>query len=182
VTHLSSPGAIASSQGFVKLFDSTLGANTASIDSGAGGFSQVYDHLMVLIIARTTQAAVQSTITMQFNNDGGANYDTVRITDVASTVSGNTSLAQTAFTFSCVGANADAGDASAQDLFIPAYAQTTFHKTGTVRTSHCEDTAADNIVEMKSFRWRSTAAINRVAITAGSGSLLAGSRLCVYGF
>src|SRR5438876_918786 len=42
--------------GMTKLFDSTLGADTASIDTGAGGISTAYDVITAWIIARTDEA------------------------------------------------------------------------------------------------------------------------------
>jgi len=181
MTHLSQPGMIVSPLGITKLFDSTLGADAASIDTGAGGFSTNFAHLEILAYLRTTEAAVQSSVIWNFNGDGGANYDRHRISAANTTVSGAPTLAGTGFLINCLGASAQALAFSMARIDIPAYAQTTGHKAFFCWNSHIEDTAADCLVDMRGGRWRSTAAINRVAVAAGSGNLLAGSRLSVYG-
>jgi len=164
-----------------ELFDSTLGADAASIDTGAGGIAQTNDHLLILVLARTTQVAVQSSFTALVNADGGANYDRQELQGANVTASAAVALGEASVFMSCPGASAEAGAVGVCRIEIPGYRQTTFHKVGVVLNAYNEDTAAENRVQSKSVRWKSTAAITRFSITAGSGNLLAGSRLAIYG-
>lgn len=183
MSHLSQPGAISTSTAWSKLYDSGhIGADAGSIDSGAAGFSTALDHLIILAYLRTTQAAVQSTSALTFNNDGGANYDNMRLTvSATTTVSGNSQVAQTSFIFNTLGASALSGAFSTAEIIVPFYAQQTGQKTFGLRNVNVEDTAADGVIDHKGGHWRSTASINRVIIAAGSGNLLAGSRMTIYG-
>lgn len=165
-----------------KLDDQTLGSDTASIDTNTNGaLSGAYDVLEVWVLTRTTEAVVGSSLVLRFNNDSGANYDIVLVRDVNATVSGANTLAGTSILLPSYGANAQTGAVTLNRFTIPGYAQTTFHKVIEVTSEQVEDTAADARVQLSGARWRSTSAITRIAVTAGSGNLLTGSRLIVYG-
>lgn len=164
------------------IYDSTLGGDAASIDTGAAGISTSFNHLLILAYARTTQAVVVSTAPITVNNDTAGNYDRQNITGTAAVASAAEAIAGTNIANPGVpGASAVAGSFAAILLVIPAYAQTTGHKTGLTFSGYGEDTSGDMRVSVTVGRWRNTAAISRLAITAGSGNLLAGSRLTVYG-
>jgi hypothetical protein len=167
--------------GSAVLFDSTLGGAAANIDSGAGLFATTYNVLEVWIIARTTQAVVGSTVLVVVNNDTGSNYDLVQVQNLNATVSGTNVLASAQWTMQAFGASAQAGAATVIRLSIPGYGQTTFHKQGEAVVSQIEDTAADARLLVNGIRWRSTAAISRMRVAAGSGNLDAGSRLLIIG-
>jgi hypothetical protein len=162
-------------------FDSTLGAPAAAIDSGAGSIPAGYNVLEFFIIGRTTQASVASNILVTVNADGGANYDRVVISNTNATVSGSNVLAGTSWDMNMVGDSADAGACGVWQFTIPGYAQTTFFKNGSGLYSAPEDTAAENRNQARGMRWRSTAAITRITVTSGSGNLMTGSRLLIYG-
>lgn len=164
------------------LFESTLGADTASIDSGVGGFSTSYDDLMILLYLRTTEAAVASNVTFQFNGDTGANYDDQKMRVINTAVSGAIALAGTSVTIEALGASAQAGAFAEYALWMPAYSHTTGHKSFSGTGARIEDTAADCRSTFQCGRWRSTAAISRVVITAASGSLATGSRMAIYAY
>jgi hypothetical protein len=164
-----------------ELFDSTLVGDAASIDTGAGGFLTSLDHLLVLMYLRTTEAIVTSSGLLTFNNDGGANYDRQVIRNTNTTLAGVITLAGTSIALPALGANAQAGAFAPITMWIPSYAQTTGHKGLTWSAGVLEDTAADCRTEQSSGRWRSTVAISRIIVAAGSGNLLAGSRVTVYG-
>jgi hypothetical protein len=167
--------------GVTKIFDSTLGANTASIDSGASSIPATYDVLEVFMILRTTEAVDISSVAVTVNADSGANYDrqTGRANNV--TLTAAASLAQTSWVLVAPGANQHAGAAGVIRMTLPGYAQTTFHKTAEATIALPDDTAANNYADFVSLRWRSTAAITQLTVAAGSGNLLAGSRLLIYG-
>ncbi len=164
----------------VKIFDSTLGSDTASIDTGAGGIPSGGDLLEVWILCRTTEVAVGSSLIVRVNNDSGANYDVVQVRGLNVTAAAANTLAGTSWLLGSFGASAQAGAATVIRMTIPSYDQTTFHKAAEATVEQVEDTAADARVTAYGLRWRSTSAITRLAITAGSGSLLTGSRMFIY--
>jgi hypothetical protein len=163
------------------LFDSTLGGDAASIDTGAAGIAGGYDVLMAWMLTRTTEAAVASTLNVTLNADGGANYDYLGSGTNNNTFTGSTQVAQTQWVFGSFGASAETGACTVTQVQIPAYTQTNFHKSAIVLQTQTEDTAADARNRQYAARWRSTAAVTRMAVAAGSGNLLAGSRLLIYG-
>lgn len=164
------------------LFDSTLGADTASIDTGAGGISAAWNVLDVYIIARTDEAIVFSSINLTLNNDTGANYDRVFVSTTNATVTGNNAVAQTAWNITSSGASQAAGVYATHILTIPAYAQTTAQKSAQI-TSACVGTAAANTaITAYGLNYRSTAAISRMKLANGGGTVLkAGTRLTIFG-
>ena len=163
----------------VVLFDQVLTADAATFD--VQNIPSGYKHLLITGMARTTEAAVGSSATIRLNNDSGANYDGERLTAADTVVTGIGTVAGTSFAINIPGASAHSGAASPFAIEIPGYADTTFHKSLLVRSGLVEDTAADSRIDLRAIRWRSTSAINRVTLTAGSGNLLAGSRLTIYG-
>jgi hypothetical protein len=173
----------APSTGLSVLFDSTLGADAASIDSGAGGFSTSGAAIEILIMCRTSEAAVRSVISVILNNDSGTNYD--RIGGVSGY--GGTSLAyaeaygDSAILLSTAGANAVANAAGQHRILIPAYGDTTFHKIMDITSGFPTATSGEGGAQFKSTRYRSTTAISRVKVSAPGGSnLLAGSRMTIF--
>lgn len=164
-----------------KLFDSTLGADAANIDTGAGLFSTLLDQLVVYAIFRTTEAVTESSAGFRFNNDNGNNYDFQSINVDNTTVTGALTLATSFIGMFALGASAQAGAFTAVVMEIPAYSQTTAHKSLNLRGTSIEDTAGDCRSQTLFGRWKNTAAISRVQLIPGSGNLLAGSRLSVYG-
>lgn len=168
--------------GISELFDSTLGGDAASIDTGAGGFSTSFDHLLIVFIARTTEAVTNSAVNFTLNNDTGANYDRQALQGANATASAAAAVAGTLLVNALVpGSSAAAGNFGAGLLLIPSYAQTVAHKTGILVSGAADATAANSYAQVKSARWRNTAAITRLAMLAAANNLLAGSRLTVYG-
>ena len=66
---------------------------------------------------------------------------------------------------------------------VPGYAGTTFHKAAFVEgyVESPSGSAASQIRVVGGSAWDNTAAINRVTIFPGSGSVAAGSRAVLYG-
>lgn len=165
------------------LFTSVLGADTATIDSGAGGFSTAYNFLLILLYLRTDEAVVLSTCSLNVNNDAGANYDRQALTGVSATPTAGQQLGATAWQTFAAGANATASVYMAARLTIPAYAGTTGFKAAEYTGGKNDATAGNNRLDTNILTWHSTAAITRVAITApGAQKLKAGSAMYVYGF
>lgn len=164
------------------LFDSTLGADTSSIDSGAGGFSTSYKVLRVYFTGRTDVANTLSTLLIRVNNDSGANYDSENDILINATRSDTPLAAQTSWNAYAAGGNSDANRAGSFVLEIPHYADTTFYKTGIITNGSSPATAAQTAVRVEHCTWRSTTAITRLAVSLASGNLKAGSRLTIFGF
>lgn len=163
------------------LFDSTLGADTASIDTGANGIAAGAEYLDVFILARTTEAVELSSVLVRLNADSGANYDIQRIQGANVTAAATATAATTSWVLEVSGANAQTGAVGVARMAIPSYTQTTFHKVATITLATLEDTVGSQRAGAIGGRWRNTAAVTRMSITAGSGNLLAGSRLLIYG-
>lgn len=163
------------------LFDSTLGAS-GNIDTGAGGIAQTSDHLLMVVVGRTTEAVALSKYLLTFNNDGGANYDWQILQGNNATASATPLAAQTQFEFNMPGTPADASMAGTYVILVPSYRQTTFHKNFFVVGGFAGATAAQGLFQARAGRWRNTAAITRAALSAsGGGTPLTGSRLTIYG-
>lgn len=170
--------------GLILLYNQTLGANAASIDTGAGGIAAGHGALIIYIIARdVTAAQTVVSLVMRVNNDSGANYDYLWWRNSGGTLGSVSGFGATSAGIGQMpGAAATAGYFSPFDMIIPAYDQTTAFKTGNVRWGPAEAALADSQVGGTTFAWRSTAAITRLAIfSAGGSNLLAGSRMTIYG-
>lgn len=165
------------------LFDSTLGVDTASIDTGVSGIASGFAVLEMWILARTDDAVVIGSVSLTLNNDTGANYDRHRFQAANTTVTGATGLAQTAWAIETHGASASASFPSVTRITIPGYTQTTFFKTGEMTNASPDSTAANNNTTIDSLAWRSTSAISRAKIAvAGGGTVLkAGTRFLIMG-
>lgn len=168
--------------GLTQLFDTTLGGAAASIDTGANGVAGGHQHLVVIIVCRSSGATNIVDCFMTFNNDSGANYDWAWVRNVGGTVGAVDSHAQTSADVGQMpAATVTANYPSVITVNIPAYAQTTFYKGLTAQGSPAMDATASDRILFMSGTWRNTAAITRIAIAPSLGNLLAGSRLTIYG-
>jgi hypothetical protein len=163
------------------VFDSTLLADAASIDTGAGAIPAGLALITVYIVGRTTQAVVSSSVSITLNNDTGSNYDVQYIQAASSVVSGGALATGTSWLLAFPGASMDAGSAGYISFEIPSYDQTTFHKETVDVEGLSSSTPANETVAARALRWKSTAAITRLKVAAGSGNLLAGTRLLIIG-
>jgi hypothetical protein len=166
--------------GMVKLFDSTLGADAASIDTGAGGIAAGYSALQILAHLRTNDSSVSSAAKIQFNNDAGANYDFQLVRGAGSTASATFSAGDIGWSLVCTGNTANAAAFGAATVTIPAYDSTSHRKTGNWLDGYADGTGSSNA---RTGSWKSTAAISRVAVVPVSPATVikAGSRLIIFG-
>ncbi len=167
----------------VLLSETILSADAASVS--ITGISSLYRHLKIIIRARTTEAVAASNIKLNLNNDTGANYDYESLVVSNVTAAAGTAAAQT-----FAGAGNFPGTSSARttqigmsEIDIPYYTDTTFEKIFSVRNYDITTNpgSANNYVVESAGLWRSTAAINRIDLTASSGNIKAGSIVCLYG-
>ncbi len=164
-----------------KLYDVTLGADTAAFDTDPTDLSG-YDVLEGWMIARCDEAVVTSQGKITINNDGGNNYDWQTCLTLNVTVQAGVGTGVAFAAFVMPGASDTAGVAGLMRFSIPGYLGTTFHKTLEYRTGIPDQTAANRRIDMWNSRWRSTAAITRLAFTApATKKWVTGSRLVIYG-
>lgn len=172
-------------RGLVKLFESTLGANAASIDTGAGGIPSGHGDLIIFITGRTNRASSVDSALLLVNNDTAAHYDNEFVEGSGSSMSALNTNAISSFANTNIatfaGNSATAGIAGMLQIVIPAYDQTTFNKAGIVIASAPLDSSVATLTTFAA-QWRSTAAISRFSVAPGIGTLLlAGSRMVIYG-
>ena len=177
-----SAAAAAAAGAMRQLFDSTLGADTASIDTGANGVAQTCNHLLIVMLLRTTQAAAQSSASLLLNNDSAAHYDRVNVSANSSGSSGSAGAGESAGVIVCPGASVAVSTLfGAAQVLIPAYLQTTADGIVLPIAGFADSTTTDSLVQSRPTHWTSTVAITRVSVTAVSGVLKAGSRMTIYG-
>lgn len=165
------------------LFDSTLVAVAASIDTGAGGIAGGYRTLEIYIYARTTEALVQGGMDVIVNNDSGANYDRILLLANGTSVSAVDLAAQSSWGCRIAGGNAGANVFSAAHFTFPNYAGTSGFKTGTFTSGIPDTTAGNQRYEQNAVSYRSTSALSRLKMTAQSGANFAvGTRLLILGY
>lgn len=164
------------------LFDKTLLASAATIDTGANAIPAGYSGLMIYVIGRRDDAVFSGGFALQFNGDTGTNYD-YGWTDQSNTVVTGIVTAAAAGTkvMEGPGANVGANRFGAATVSIPAYADTTAYKSCTSLGGFADGSTHGELVHSISL-WRSTTAINQVTLTVGAGvNMIAGSRMTIYG-
>lgn len=171
--------------GLIALYDSGyLGADSASIDTGAGGIASGHFGLLIMGYLRTDNAVAGDNVICRVNNDAGANYDVQR----QQAANGSTDFsAFAALTFALCGTvpgnNDTANNYGALWGFVPAYDGTSNHKSGRFQTDAADNTALNSILVNCSWHWRSTSAISRMTFLSQTGGvkIKAGSRIVIYG-
>lgn len=165
------------------VFDSTLGAPAANIDTGANGVPQTFNGLLIVLLARCAGAVNSDTFAVTLNNDGGANYDSILNQNLSGTIASASSFAGTKMIVGNMpGANSTASYAGEAICFIHGYTQTTFFKSCTSISGFPLAAITNSQTSVINSSWRSTSAITRIAVAAGAGSnLVAGSRMTIYG-
>jgi len=155
--------------------------------AGTIAFTQIpqtgYRNLRLVLRGRGTTSATQVRVDLQFNGDTGNNYD--GIINQNNTTFSNLieSLGVGAMPIADIAAATSvSGDVGTLELWIPGYTDTTqnkdTHGNGTVRLA----ATTTNLRNIESTgHWRSTAAINSITLTPGTGSFDVGSYACLYG-
>ena len=165
-----------------QLFDSTLGAPATTIDTGASGVPQTANALQLVIFARTSAAAVQSNLQLTLNGDTGANYDFQETRATNATLTTTSDLATANFNIWIPGASVGANCFATAIITFSAYLQTAAHKACVSESGWGDGVAANSFSQWITGRWRNTAAITQITLTAGGGSNFAtGSRMTIYG-
>jgi hypothetical protein len=173
---------LAAGIGVFDLIDDTIADGTGTaLDTGALGVPQTATDLMIIVMARTAQAAVQSLLTVRVNNDTGANYDSQYVRGAGATASAAEELASATCDLPVPGASAQSGAAAVWTIFIPSYRRTDFHKILNCNGAFVEDSTGEGRAQQMVLRWRNTAAITEIRFSSQSGNLASGSRMTIYG-
>lgn len=167
-------------KGVGSVSDTTLGGSAANVD--ISGILSTYAHLLITVYARSDTAAANTTQLLRFNGDSAANYDFQSLQGVAAAASAGEAFAQSAIQVGQMPANtAGANLFSACQIFVPHYAGSTNNKqTVTMNSFKTGTTTGLMNAQVFSGSWRSNAAINRITILPGAGSLVAGTRVTIH--
>lgn len=160
--------------------ESVLAGGEASVDITS--IPATYRHLRLVVIGRGDTAALATNLLLRYNNDSAANYDWVLSSYQGASGSGSTqAAAQTAARVgTLLAASATAGDPTLADVFIPAYAGTTFRKVSSTVQNLGNGTNTMGADQL-SAKWNSTAAINRITLLPAAGNFAAGTTVTLYG-
>lgn len=182
---LETAGGSGSGAGLTVLYDSGyLGADQASIDTGAGGIAAGHSCLLIIGYFRTSNAVGNDNLVLVLNNDASANYAISRIQASGASVAGSSFSGLSAATIASIpGANAPANYFGSVHGTIAAYDNTQNFKSGSFTSEGMSTTAANSVESVYGFTYQSTAAISQLAVKSQTGgvNLKAGSRLIVYG-
>lgn len=142
-----------------------------------------YKELFITYQARSTVAATEEVLWIQFNADTNAHYDWSQITTDGSTVGTTNSIAASHIPIgNAIGANGDANRAGAGEFRIPNYAGTTFFKDVYGRDSAVYTGGAGGFnTGIRGGQWRSTVAITEIDIKLNAGNFVAGSVVSLWG-
>jgi hypothetical protein len=156
----------------------TVAAASISISN----IPQGYRDLRIMLDARSDTAATNTAITAQVNGDTGTNYNWESLigTNIAA---GGEGLSQTSWTLGlATAASATASRPGVLNVVLPAYADTTFHKTFfCLNHLSFNDSSTNTQSRNYSGTWRSAAAITSLTLTPAAGNFVAGTVARVYG-
>lgn len=166
------------------LYDNIL-SGTGGWDTGSGGFSGAYSHLIGHISTKQSGHGswADDWAYLRFNNDSGTNYYTQMIDANGTTVVGNTWKGKAEILLGKYGITPDVTNAGSIWFIIPDYARSSNDKAVLSRWGHKHGNSANEQGVGSAFgHWNSTAAITRIqingAFTLAPGS---GSRFTLYG-
>jgi hypothetical protein len=147
---------------------------------------QVFNHLSLKVVARSTHASEVDTLAIQFNGDTAGHYDVATTENSGGTIENVTDEAGgSAFVGVLAAASATSDVPSATDIEIPCYALTVFEKAFSSRSGYFDAamSGADITELFPRGLWRSTAAITQIVLfpTASSATFAIGSAFYLYG-
>ena len=157
----------------------TLGSTQASIIfSNLGTYSSTYKHLQVRALVRDNRAIGVNVLAGRFNGDTGNNYTGHGLVGNGSTVTAfRTSEVDYLHAGLGAGANATSGEYSATVLDILDAYSTSKYKV----TRSLTGVAGGPSVRLYSGLWLNTASITSVTLFDTTASLVAGTRISIYG-
>lgn len=177
--------------GGVSLIESFVLA-TPTIEFLFSGIPSVYNHLRLVMVARSSDAAESEGYLINLNGDvTSGHYDVLSVYGIGTLGGTNADTASANFSawFPLGGsplpaANATAGVAGLLELDIPAYSQTTFQKVGKLHMGYIDyaTSNADGVSMTQDCVWRNTAAVTQLTVKTLSGdAFVVGSSAYLYG-
>lgn len=167
----------------LQLFDLTLSADTASVDTTGVDISGGVV-LEIWSISRTDQAVAGPNLAIRFNGDSGNNYDYDWVRNVAGAVGPVDTHPSTAGQAAQTGSTAPAAYFAVNRVTVPGYdVVSAFNKIGEF-TGYTPDSSTGGPPGIRVYTggllWRNTARITSISWAANPGFvLLAGSRFMV---
>ena len=161
-----------------KIAETILAADAASIS-----FSSIpgtYRHLRLKLLARSTNAVLNTILWIRLNGDSAANYWAQHISSTSTNLSASNEAGVGGWSFNVPGANAPASVAAGIDLLILDYARTQWEKTG-ISHSMLRDTSTSSNVRTSARWWAQTAAVTSLQIVPDTGNLALGTIATLYG-
>lgn len=150
----------------------TLGSDSATIEFTS--IAATWTDLVLVLMARNTNASTDRQIRLRFNSDTGSNYSYTDIRGNGSTVSSNRGSSQT---FILAGLAEDADDAhSISVMHIQSYANTNVYKTVLAAGA-----SPGNRVDRTVGLWRDTSAISTVTLALNGDNYQSGATASLYG-
>ncbi len=169
------------------IYDFTVSVAQSTVNSTVDGITVANfgtrGMLEIFMYLRSDEVANSSNVNINFNGDSGANYDRGGVQVLNATVTGVTPvLGDTKFATVCPAASETAGIFGSIDLYCPAYADTTGQKAIRNDLVYPAQTAARVRVINGVLGYRSTSAIQSVAVSLATGTakFIAGSRVQVF--
>lgn len=156
--------------------DGSVGTHTFS------DIPEYYDDLIVVVNGRASAASDDTQLYMRFNGDTGNNYRTQVnfFTGGLTAFAGNSAIGDGISLPQITSATSTAAKASGMAAEIFAYANTTFHKQVSAKSSEVY-TGSEARSQLNAGSWASVAAINSLTVYAGSSSNFeAGTKITVY--
>jgi hypothetical protein len=144
---------------------------------------QVFNHLKVLLSARSDASTNLVDVTLRFNGDSGISYwgETAYAQGPGTTQNALVFRASTEQLGIMQGASANANFCGENTFDILNYTNTTFYKTVKSNSSACTTLNSTNVVRYSAFAWSSTSAITSITVIPSSGNFVAGSIFFLYG-
>jgi len=169
--------------GALTLLSSTTLGSAGTFD--VSGIPQTYNDLILVLIARSSDAGANDTVFIRLNNDSASNYYLQRVRGFGTTVEATGGAASNALNYGIVPSAGSpvAGLFGAHTWVVYGYASTVWKKTVSADVIGPFGTATTNIYkEQLGGYWNSTAAVNRITISAVTGTnFVTGSQLRIYG-
>jgi len=152
---------------YTPIATTTLGSAASSVSFTS--ISGSYTDIQIVFAGAITSGF--DAIGLQFNGDTGSNYSRVFIAGNGTAASSSLSSSQTTMQIGIMGTE------QSNSIFnVMNYSNTTTYKTALARGN-----ASANATRAGVGLWRSTSAINRIDLVAGSSTFISGSTFTLYG-
>ena len=153
----------------------TLGSAQATVTFSS--IPSTYTDLILVTSARVTGNVNSDDILVTLNSDTGSNYSALYVTGTGtSALSGKNTSTSKGYWIYVVGANIAASTFTSDIMNLKSYSNTTTYKSMVSRSANSSGGTA-----VRSALWRSTSAINSIALNCPNSNIAAGSTFTLYG-